>query len=331
MGRQVGEILRTRSHGCFAPILESRWGTRWRQVDDPEGIDLTKADETTVLESLELLEDFPRLPAEDWQRWLALAFDLCQCKAGEREEVSIVLARDEATGRRWRVFVPKQEVGATSVRADLTDLVDLETGERFTLGLPAGWQFAGSPHSHNTMGAFFSGTDDAFELGVPGLYVVVGNLQNDAHHRSYAPKASVVLNRRRYEVRFEDVVDASPSCGFRAFHPLARAQVTRYVPKVILGSKIDFCDLGSGEFSEAFAGRTKRIHEQSDEEFLRFLREEDAENADDARLSPSGRKVLKDVRHLFRNAARWSADTRMRAWDVVTDLLLKGSSRGDSR
>jgi hypothetical protein len=55
------------------------------------------------------------------------------------------------------------------------------------------------------MAAFFSGTDDANELDVPGLHFVLGKITKAAN--TIEVKASVVLRRNRYEVEPEDVID----------------------------------------------------------------------------------------------------------------------------
>ena len=62
-------------------------------------------------------------------------------------------------------YVPKQTVSKDAVNTTLPDLDD----EKFTLVMEI--------HSHNTMNAFFSGTDDRDERATR-LYTVVGCLDN---------------------------------------------------------------------------------------------------------------------------------------------------------
>ena len=46
------------------------------------------------------------------------------------------------------------------------------------------------------MRAFFSGTDDRYELGDPGLHIVVGDINTTAS--TYVPLASITANKRRF-------------------------------------------------------------------------------------------------------------------------------------
>lgn len=164
-----------------------------------------------------LRDDVPRLPRELFQPLLALYFDLLRTGGGEAKEVSVVLLRNEADPSRWRIVVPEQKVGKASVRARFEKCRDLITGEQLSWPVD-GWYHAGSSHSHNDMGAFFSTTDDASELAMPGLHFVVGSL--DAKQRTYDVAASIVLRGHRF--RFErtrlidDQWDKSTPC---VYHP----------------------------------------------------------------------------------------------------------------
>jgi len=131
------------------------------------------------------------------------------CHSGDLE-VSCIFIRKKPNYDEWKILVPKQKVSAGSVDADLSDLCDIETGERYD-GIPPGWAHAGSSHSHNTMGAFFSSTDDRSELTVPGLHIVIGSI--DKVKSTYSYKASVVLRQLRKNVDLDEVVDATPDDG----------------------------------------------------------------------------------------------------------------------
>jgi hypothetical protein len=106
------------------------------------------------------------------------------------------------------MVVPKQIVTGTHVEADLRQSVDLETGEEYTMFPPLGWVHAGTSHSHNTMSAFYSPTDDASELSVPGLHIVVGSIDHKKMEYEYI--ASIVLQKNRKSVDLFDVVDTEP-------------------------------------------------------------------------------------------------------------------------
>jgi hypothetical protein len=66
------------------------------------------------------------------------------------------------------------------------------------------------------MAAFFSGTDDKYELGDPGIHLVVGSIKVDAN--SYSIAASVVGNGRRFVMHYNNLIDATPVEGV-TFHP----------------------------------------------------------------------------------------------------------------
>lgn len=68
----------------------------------------------------------------------------------------------------------------------------------------------------NTMAAFFSGTDDKYELGDPGIHLVVGGIK--AESRKYEIAASVVGGGRRFVMHYDNLIDATPVESV-IFHP----------------------------------------------------------------------------------------------------------------
>ena len=66
------------------------------------------------------------------------------------------------------------------------------------------------------MAAFFSGTDDKYELGDPGIHLVVGSIK--PKERSYTIAASVVGGGRRFEMNYGELIDATP-IEDATFHP----------------------------------------------------------------------------------------------------------------
>lgn len=66
------------------------------------------------------------------------------------------------------------------------------------------------------MQAFFSGTDDKYELGDPGIHIVVGSI--DTQNMKYTIVASVVGSGRRFKVPYDKLIDATPAPG-QEFHP----------------------------------------------------------------------------------------------------------------
>jgi hypothetical protein len=211
-------ILRTARNGCFA-LKNGHFGAYIKRVDDPlADATLTEAD----FKTFEIKPDFNRIPADLWARWIDLCLHFVD-KAQQDLEVSVRLLVHEDDFSQWRFLVPFQEVTSGSVRADTFDLaMDIATGEVIEQYPPAGWIPVGSSHSHNTMTAFFSPTDDKFELGDPGLHIVVGSL--NAEKRTYWLKASITADKRRFIVEHDSVIDTTPTEV--KFHPDVLTYIT---------------------------------------------------------------------------------------------------------
>lgn len=209
---EVGTRVRSKSSGMFQINGSKAWGKYLTKIPDPEGTDVSKK----VVNGFSLNKNFPKIPADQWSRYISLCFYMCPANAKKLSrfdhdsqlEVQICLLRDRATLTKWKLVVPKQVVTGTHVDANLQKSVDLETGEEYTMFPPMGWLHAGSSHSHNTMGAFFSSVDDASEKSVPGLHIVVGSI--DHEKMEYEFVASVVLQKNRKSVELEDVVETEP-------------------------------------------------------------------------------------------------------------------------
>lgn len=197
-------ILRTAHDGCWE-LATNSWGTFLRQIPDPDA-DTIITDEQ--LKGFELRGDITPIPADLWQRWVQLCFQMTE-KDRRNLEVSCRLLRHEEDRSRWRILVPQQEVSGASVRvASFDKAIDIESGELIEHYPPAGWIPCGSSHSHNTMSSFFSGTDDKFELGDPGLHIVVGDINTTT--RQYSLKASITANHRRFLIPHDAVIDTTP-------------------------------------------------------------------------------------------------------------------------
>ena len=218
------DILRTARDGCWE-LATNTWGSFLRPIDDPDAnVEIT--DEQ--LKGFELRDDIQPMPAELWQRWVQLCFHMTE-QDRRNLEVSCRLLRHEDDKSRWRILVPKQEVSGASVRVESFDqAIDIATGEIIEHYPPAGWIPCGSSHSHNTMQAFFSGTDDKYELGDPGLHVVVGSINTTT--RSYTIKASITANNRRFLIDYPAVLDATPIQDV-TYHPDVLKLIELETPK----------------------------------------------------------------------------------------------------
>jgi hypothetical protein len=205
-------ILRTAESGCWE-VYNGTWGSYLRSAFDPDANAVITEDH---LKHFELNENIHRIPAELWSKWIKLCFHYVD-KVEACVEVSMRILRSQEDPSIYRLLVPKQKVCGASVRVDSFDeAIDLDTGEEITSYPPEGWVPVGSSHSHNTMQAFFSGVDDKYELGDPGIHIVVGSI--NTKDMKYTIAASVVGSGRRFDVPFDKIIDATPISGV-TFHP----------------------------------------------------------------------------------------------------------------
>jgi len=197
-------ILRTASDGCFE-VYQSYWGKYIRSCFDPEAnVEITEEH----FKYFELNPDIHKIPAELWTRWVKLCFHFVN-KVANSVEVSVRILRSQEDPSKYRILVPRQKVSGATVRIDsFTESIDIETGEELVEYPPQGWIPVGSSHSHNTMPAFFSGTDDKYELGDPGIHLVLGDINSQKN--SYSIAASVVGSGRRFEMHYNNLIDATP-------------------------------------------------------------------------------------------------------------------------
>lgn len=207
-------ILRTEFDGAYE-VYEGPWGSYLRKCRDPE------ANVTISKEQLDLFEirsDIPKIPSEIWTPWINLCFYFVD-KVPSELEVSVRFLRSETDETQYRAIVPRQSVTKAAVDADdFNDSCDLVTGEKLTEYPPAGWIPIGSSHSHNTMGAFFSSTDDSSQLKDPGIHFTVGGIKTET--MTYNIAASVVAQGRRFTKGFDfnNFIDATPNTDV-TFHP----------------------------------------------------------------------------------------------------------------
>jgi hypothetical protein len=109
---------------------------------------------------------------------------------------------------KYTVHVPKQVVNGAAVRYDKTKDLDKITPERYV--------FVYECHSHNNMGAFWSGTDNADEndLRLFGVYGLLGKPQWAHKHRCFVGEEEIDLSLdlifdidRTVEPRYEVTTD----------------------------------------------------------------------------------------------------------------------------
>lgn len=205
---ETPSIFRTYKQGAFK-LYESTWGKYLAPTIDPDANVVEFTEEHFKM--FELNEEIHQIPSNLWSAWIDLCFHYAD-KVNKNVEVSMRILRSEDDPSVYKFIVPFQEVGGASVRVnDFQKSVDLISGEELTSYPPVGWIPVGSSHSHNTMSAFFSGTDDKFELSDPGLHIVVGSI--DHQKQEYQLSISVTANNRRFIIDANDeskIVDFTP-------------------------------------------------------------------------------------------------------------------------
>ncbi|HSB81967.1 MAG TPA: hypothetical protein VLM91_24570, partial [Candidatus Methylomirabilis sp.] len=126
-------------------------GTFARKIDGIEGLGLVAAGYTPAL---------PKVPWEFFEKIVSFFRAVMQRHGGAEAYIQIFWNREEG---KYFAHVPKQCVSGGHVSFDR----DVELEATHTLVLEA--------HSHNSMGAFWSGTDDHDEQG-DRLFMVIGRL-----------------------------------------------------------------------------------------------------------------------------------------------------------
>jgi hypothetical protein len=220
---ETSTIFRTYKQGVFK-LYDGTWGKYLAPTIDPDANVVEFTDEHFKL--FELNEVIHQIPSNIWSAWIDLCFYYAD-KVNKNVEVSVRILRCEEDPSQYRFVVPIQDVSKGSVRADdFQKSVDLVTGEELTAYPPSGWVAVGSSHSHNTMNAFFSGTDDTYELSDPGLHIVVGSI--DHKKQEYRLKISVTANNRRFIINEDDesrFIDFEPDKDSK-YHPKVLEYVT---------------------------------------------------------------------------------------------------------
>ena len=157
MTNQLPKAFRTKREGFY--ILKSNsWGTFYKKADDPEGLDVVPE------EYFQLNSNFGKIPIHIWERVISLYRKYVKITKHGGTEVQVIFLNAENNFNEWKVIVPQQKVTAASVRSQLTNSIDLLTGEEYDSYPPRGYVVSGDSHSHGTMNAFFSSVDNTSEL-----------------------------------------------------------------------------------------------------------------------------------------------------------------------
>jgi hypothetical protein len=132
----------------------------------------------------------PKLPMDLFRQVEAFFIGVFQKYSSE----AVVLLLANPTTAEWLIEVPPQAVKGLHVSYSLDTLP----------APPPGFQRFGSIHSHASVKAFHSGTDDADEVAFDGLHITIGNV--DQPVRSYS--ARWMLAGKSFPAALADIVEA---------------------------------------------------------------------------------------------------------------------------
>lgn len=136
------------------------------------GITITKADPAILAgdDAKEVKEGFhftlPKIPLKILSQIISFFRDICD-ESGD--EVFARVYYDKQTGEYFP-YVPEQKISKASVTYNITD-ERFQTEDRYLFILDI--------HSHNTMDAFFSGTDNSDEKTNGKVFMVIGRLDRE--------------------------------------------------------------------------------------------------------------------------------------------------------
>jgi hypothetical protein len=222
----VSNIIRTAREGCFKQTSDP-WGQAFEPVADPMA---------TVPERPPFQFTGPVIPARLFVKVIKLFRYLASPRnktTSGTSEVQVVLTRHVDTDE-FRIWVPKQEVDHSSIDANYQVMTCIETGETFTNGLPEEWCYCGTIHSHNTFGAFWSGTDNEDQVnGNWGLHLVIGMLQM----KQFEVKARVTRQKQVIDIDWPKAVESHQFfvASRTTFHRDVLQRVTEAKPTIIMG------------------------------------------------------------------------------------------------
>lgn len=117
-----------------------------------------------------------------------------------QSEVNVLLYY-QSTTNKWFVRLPKQDVSGAHVTYELTD-DDVWYSDGAVVECPQDVMCFGTCHSHASMGAFFSATDDNDDKSNVGYQIVIGKVNSSA----VETKCRLTLPGKTVDKKLEEVV-----------------------------------------------------------------------------------------------------------------------------
>jgi hypothetical protein len=154
-------------------------------------------------ETVEINSSIPKLKHGMMKNIISFFADVYE----EHKSEAVVLLYLNMEGSRWGFLVPSQTVSGASAKYDMKKTLFCTDDSEVVSVVPAGYRQMGSIHSHASMSAFHSGTDDKDEFSFDGLHVTVGGL--DEKKQSFACRW--IAAGQEVKVQLEDIVDTVKS------------------------------------------------------------------------------------------------------------------------
>jgi len=173
-------------NGLFQQVKNSFYSSRRKVTDYPKF--LAKIEECIELHIYKL----PIVKLREAEKFFTAVYN-------EHKSEAVVLLYYNSETKFWKMLPPEQEVSAGAVDYDATK-VHLDP-EKFK-----GFELFGSIHSHASMAAFHSGTDDHDEFKFDGLHITIGGLDTPNH--SYACRW--LCNGKPYTATLSGCIEGLP-------------------------------------------------------------------------------------------------------------------------
>ena len=121
-------------------------------------------------------------------------------------EVNVLLYYNTGTGE-WLWTVPEQTVSGASVHYKINEKMKIINAEgEIIKNIPESFKMLGSIHSHGSMSAFHSGTDDSDEFNFDGLHITIGDFDS---LRSYSLRW--IVSGEEITIDFDEAIEVAQS------------------------------------------------------------------------------------------------------------------------
>lgn len=182
-------------------------------------------------------------------------------------EVQCFLYYNTETGK-WAYCVPQQTVNGSHVDYDERKGATYILEDNLEEGLDSlpegeeGWVKIGTIHSHASMGAFHSGTDDKDEFGFDGIHITIGSFNSERH--TYACR--VMYGKTAIKKELHEVVDFPTPPGAYPEALEERVSKETYTAKTYapVKSQVGYGRTGGGIYGYGWSGYEGSYYDEDD-------------------------------------------------------------------